>query len=102
MTVVHLLEVVDVEQAEGQREASSCALSRSLEPLVEVAVIAEPGQRVGQRKAHGLERAVHRALVERDGDKRADEAVARKGDRSQRTASMRLTEAMIEKGTAVQ
>ena len=40
---------------------------------MEVAVVAEPGEGVGERQAHRLQRAVHRALVERDGDERADE-----------------------------
>ena len=72
--VVDLLEVVDVEQAERERDASLLRLVEVvLEALVEVAVVAEPGQRVGERQAHRLQRAVHRALVERDGDERADE-----------------------------
>ena len=72
--VVDLLEVVDVEQDEGQREALLLSLVQVvLEPLVEVPVVAEPCERVGERQAHRLQRAVHRALVERDGDERADE-----------------------------
>ena len=101
--VVDLLEVVDVEQDEREREAFVLGLVQVvLEPLVEVAVVAEPGERVGERQAHRLQRAVHRALVERDGDERADEGRGEERRRSQRTASMRLTEAMIEKGTIVQ
>ena len=72
--VVDPLEVVDVEEAErdervglvGERELA-------LQPLVEVAVVAEAGQRVGQREAHRAERAMRRALVERDRDERACE-----------------------------
>ena len=40
---------------------------------MKVAVVAEPGEGVGERQAHRLQRAVHRALIERDGDERADE-----------------------------
>ena len=50
-----------------------CLVQVVLEALVEVAVVAEPGEGVGERQAHRLQRAVHRALVERDGDERADE-----------------------------
>ena len=72
--VVDLLEVVDVEQDEREREPLVlCLVQVVLEALVEVAVVAEPGERVGERQAHRLQRAVHRALVERDGDERADE-----------------------------
>ena len=72
--IVDLLEVVDVEQAEGQRDAALlCLVEVALQPLVEVPVVPEPGQRVGEREAHGLEGAVHRALVEGDRDERAHE-----------------------------
>ena len=72
--VVDLLEVVDVEQDEREREPLVlCLVQVVLEALVEVAVVAEPGEGVGERQAHRLQRAVHRALVERDGDERADE-----------------------------
>ena len=50
----------------------------ALEPLVEMAVVAEPGQRVGQREPHRAERAVGRALVERDREQRADEGRGQK------------------------
>ena len=74
VAVVDLLEVVDVEKAEREREALLLRLVQVvLEALVEVAVVPEPRQRVGERQAHRLQRAVHRALVERDGDERADE-----------------------------
>ena len=72
--IVDLLEIVDVEQAEGQRDAALlCLVEVALQPLVEVPVVPEPGQRVGEREAHGLEGAVHRALVEGDRDERAHE-----------------------------
>ena len=45
----------------------------ALEPLVEVPVVAEPRQRIGQRELHRAQCAVGRALVERDREQRADE-----------------------------
>ena len=69
-----MAKAMNVEEAEGQREALLLRLVQVvLEPLVEVAVVAEPGERVSEREAHRLERAVDRALVERDSDERADE-----------------------------
>src|SRR5205809_7979259 len=51
--VVDPLEVVDVEEAQRQRRPT---LARTIElvanSLVEVPVIAEPGERVGERKSH--------------------------------------------------
>ena len=67
VAVVDPLEVVDVDEAERQRP---CLLLRTqqlaLEPLVELAVIAEPGQRIREREAHCPQRSVRRALVQRD------------------------------------
>ena len=51
VAVVDLLEVVDVEQAESERDAGLLRVVEvALEPLVEVAMVAEPGQRVGERE----------------------------------------------------
>ena len=72
--VVDPLEVVDVHEAEAERialRAGVCELA--LEPVVEVAVVAEPGQRVGQREPHRSQLAEGRALVERDREQRPDE-----------------------------
>ena len=72
--VVQLLEVVDVEQADAEREALLLRLGEVLvEAVVEVAVVAEAGERVGEREPHGLQLAEDRALVERDGGERAHE-----------------------------
>ena len=72
--VVDLLEVVDVEEEQRQAEALALRLVEvALQALVEVTVVAEARERVGQREPHRAKRAVHRALVERDRDERADE-----------------------------
>ena len=72
--VVDPLEVVDVDQAEAERHAGFlCGDELTLQPLVEVPVVAEPGQRVGERKPHRAQRAVRRSLVEGDRDQRPDE-----------------------------
>ena len=72
--VVDPLEVVDVHQAEAERIALRPRVGElALEPVVEVAVVAEPGQRVGQREPHRAQLAEGRALVERDREQRPDE-----------------------------
>ena len=54
VAVVDLLEVVDVDEAERQRPRLLFGAQQlTLEPLVEVTVIAEPGQRIGERQPHG-------------------------------------------------
>ena len=72
--VVDLFEAVDVEQA--QRDDSRFGLGfreLALETFLEVAVVAEPRQRVGERQPHRAERLVGRPLVQRDRDERACE-----------------------------
>src|SRR6266540_4326964 len=76
VAVVDLLEVVDVEQAHSEREPLGLG-------LVEIALYTERW---------------YRAMATSG----PTSAIARSGERSQRTASIRLTEAMIENGTAVQ
>ena len=72
--VVHAFEIVDVHEAEREpRAALLRPVEVVLEPLVEVTVVPEARQRVGERQAHRAERVVHRALVQRHGDERADE-----------------------------
>ena len=72
--VVDPLEVVDVEEAERDERVGLVGERQlALEPLVEVAVVAEAGQRIGEREPHRAEGAVRRALVERDRDERAGE-----------------------------
>ena len=54
VAIVDLLEVVDVDEAERQRPRLLLGPQQfTLESLVEVTVIAEPGQRIGQRQPHG-------------------------------------------------
>jgi hypothetical protein len=78
--VVELLEIVDVEDADGQRHALLLGLRQVvLEPLVEVPVVAEPGEGVGERESHGGELAEDRALVERDRGERAEERRGEEG-----------------------
>ena len=78
--VVDALEVVDVDEAEAEGAAVSLRLDQlALEPLVEVAMVAEPGQRIGQCELHRAERTVGRALVERDREQRADEGRREQG-----------------------
>ena len=72
--VVDLLEVVDVDEAERDRVAALLGVEQlALQPLVEMAVVAEPRQRVGQGEAHRAERAEGRALVQGDREQRSDE-----------------------------
>ena len=72
--VVDLLEVVDVHEAEAERVALRLRVGElALEPVVEVAVVAEPGERVGERQPHRAQLAEGRALVERDREQRPDE-----------------------------
>ena len=72
--VVDLLEVVDVHEAEAERIALRLRVGElALEPVVEVAVVAELGERVGERQAHRAQLTEGRALVERDREQRPDE-----------------------------
>src|SRR5438445_564714 len=65
--VVDPLEVVDVDQAERQRLRVVLGSDElALQPLVEVAMVAEPGERIGEREPHRAQLAERRALVERD------------------------------------
>src|SRR5262249_57139774 len=72
--VVDALEVVDVDEAERERRSGLLGGEElALEPLVEVAMVAEPRQRVRQREPHRAELPEGRALVQRDRDQRPDE-----------------------------
>ena len=80
--VVDALEVVYVDETECQRQpARLCLRQLALEPLVEVAVVAEARQRIRQREAHRTQGANDRALVELDREQRPDER-----DRQERRA----------------
>jgi hypothetical protein len=69
--VVDALEVVDVEETERDHAPVLVRVAElALQPLVEMTVVAEAGERVREREAHRIEGAVRRALVERDRDKR--------------------------------
>ncbi len=71
LLVVDALEVVEVEEADGQRATlHRRLLELHLQLLLEVPVVSEPGQGVGQREPHRTQGAVRRALVERDRDER--------------------------------
>jgi len=51
--VVDLLEVVDVDEAQRQRRVLLLGAQQlALQTLMEVAVIAEAGERIGQRETH--------------------------------------------------
>ena len=70
-TVVHVLEVVDVDEAEGQRPAALAGVLELLpEPVVEMAMVPEARKRIRQREPHRAQRSVGRALVERDREQR--------------------------------
>jgi hypothetical protein len=72
--VVHALEVVDVDQAERERDLACLGTDElPLYALLERAVVPEAGQRVGQCETHRSQRLVCRALVERDREQRPDE-----------------------------
>src|SRR4029078_9285453 len=67
VAVVDLLEVVEVEEADGERAARGGRLLEvHLELLLEMAVVPEPGERVGERESHRPQRVVGRALVPGD------------------------------------
>jgi hypothetical protein len=67
VAVVDPLEVVDVDEAVRQRPRQLLRTQQlALEPLVELTVIAKTGQRIREREAHRPQRAVRRALVQRD------------------------------------
>ncbi len=73
-TVVDALEVVDVDEAERELAVLLAgAHELELEPVVEVPVIAKPGERIGEREAHGPQRVVGRALVQADREQRPDQ-----------------------------
>ena len=75
VAVVDLLEVVDVDEAERERPALLLGEGDlALEPLVEVPVVAESRERVGEREAHRFQRRKGRALVERDREQRPDKS----------------------------
>ena len=72
--VVDLLEVVDVDEAQRQRRALLLGVEQlALEAFVEVAVVAESGEWIGEREAHRSQRVVRGALVERDREQRPDQ-----------------------------
>jgi hypothetical protein len=80
--VVDALEVVHVDEAEAEVAPALVRVEQlTLEPLVEVTVVAEPRERVGQGEPHGPQRAVGRALVEGDREQWAEES-----DREERRA----------------
>ena len=55
--VVDVLQVVEVDEAQGERRAVVLRVHElALEPLVEAAVVAEARERVGQRQPHRLHR----------------------------------------------
>ena len=73
-TVVDALEVIDVDQAE--RQPGLILLSRGqlkLQPLLEVAVVPEPGEWIGKSKVHCPQFAGARALIELDRHQRRHE-----------------------------
>ena len=78
--VVDPLEVVDVDEAEAEVLALVLGGGQlALQPLVEVAVVAEPRERVGQRQPHRPQRGEGRPLVERDREQRPDERDRQRG-----------------------
>ena len=73
VAVVDSLEVVEVDQAEAQRHAGLVrGHELTLQPFVEMAVISQTGQGIGQRETHRAQGSVRGALVERDCDQRTD------------------------------
>src|SRR6185295_2120134 len=72
--IVDPLEVVDVDEAERERLVLLLGdRELALQALVEVPVVAEVRERIGEREPHRAERAIRRALVERDREQRADQ-----------------------------
>ena len=73
MPVVDALQVVDVEEAHADRRAARSRRHLFVEALVEPAAVAHAGERIGDGGAHGLESPKLRALLEVEGDERAEE-----------------------------
>ena len=74
VAVVDLLEVVEVEETDRERlPGRRRLLELDLQLLLEVPVVAEAGERIGQGEPHRPQRVERRALVQRDGDERTDE-----------------------------
>ena len=71
--VVDALEIVDVDQAERKRPVvTQGLLELPRQPFVEMAVVPEPGQGIGQRQAHGSQCLQERPLVELDREQRTN------------------------------
>jgi hypothetical protein len=69
--VVDPLEVVDVHEAERQRPAAAKrVLELAGKAFVEVAVVAETRERIGEREPDGPQRPQQRTLVELDREQR--------------------------------
>src|SRR5262249_61950409 len=72
--VVDPLEVVDVDETEGERPAAAEGVFElARQAFVKVSVIAETRQRISEREAHRSQRAKQRALVQLDREQRPDE-----------------------------
>ncbi len=72
--VVDALEIVDVDQAERQPGPNPLGRGQlHLHPLLEVAVVAEPGERIGQRELHRPHFPGARALIQLDRHQRRHE-----------------------------
>ena len=72
-SLIRLKSSTSRRQTDTSPSALLGASQLTLQPLLEVAVVAEAGQRVGERETHRLQRAVRRALVQRDRRERPDE-----------------------------
>ncbi len=72
-SLIDLNSSTSKRQSVSERPGLVRLVEQSLELLLEVSMVAETAERIGQRQLHRLERAEHRALVERDREERADQ-----------------------------
>ena len=72
-SLMRLKSSTSTRQSESRRRTLVRVPQLPLEAFVEVPVIPQPCQGVGQREAHGAQRTDDRALVELDREQRADE-----------------------------
>ncbi len=80
VVVVDPLEVVDVHQAQAQRLAVMLGLRQlALQSLVEVTVVAEAREWIGERESHCAQRFERRALIERDREQRTHQRDRQEG-----------------------
>src|SRR2546422_3179730 len=78
--VVDLLEVVDVDEAERERGMLFLGVQElALKALVEMTMVPEAREWIGEGESHRAQRSVCRSLVEGDGEQWSDECYREHG-----------------------